>query len=342
MRAYYISEKFTQDSDPVFDLGIGLKQHLKSVWENSLSKIDNTDLVLDKYDPGVDKDNVVNIMGAKIFFIFVKLIVESEKTLVDSSLIEECLTKINEIYDLKDKPHYKKRAADIIYKNFNIKIDESLLESVNKKNNKDMRAKTIKEEAMGGVSLPCANLNNVPGMGNVTPGTITSFGSGDKWDNTIGGKPYTQAKPIKANKKKTRKRKRRVNEENTNPYDQIANMMIKRMGKETKSPFKKKKSKKNQNVVVQRKFEHEIATFDQYLNEIYTADLQNIPEELDIINEFKDLFREKYPYISIDLVNQTIIKFLAQKHINSLSIERAVDLFADYVLSQGLADGVDE
>ena len=211
-----------------------------------------------------------------------------------------------------------------------------------KNNNENMRAKTIKEDAMGGVGSSYVTLNNVPGMGNVTPGTTTSFGSGDKWDNIIGGKPYTQAKPIRGNKKKTRKTKRRVDEENTNPYDQIANMMIKRMGKETKSLFKKKKSKKNQNAVVQRKFEHEIATFDQYLNEIYTADLQNIPDESEVIDKFKSLFIEKYPYISTNLVNQTIIKFLSQKHINSLSIERAVDLFADYVLSQGLADDVEE
>jgi hypothetical protein len=35
----------------------------------------------------------------------------------------------------------------------------------------------------------------------------------------------------------------KLQEENTNPYDKVADMMIKRMGKETRSPFKKKKSR---------------------------------------------------------------------------------------------------
>lgn len=55
-----------------------------------------------------------------------------------------------------------------------------------------------------------------------------------------------------------------MNEENINPYDKLGMAMAKKMG--VKPPFKKKKSKKNQNAMVQQKFEHSILTFDDFQN----------------------------------------------------------------------------
>jgi len=58
--------------------------------------------------------------------------------------------------------------------------------------------------------------------------------------------------------------KENMNEENINPYDKLGMAMAKKMG--VKPPFKKKKSKKNQNAMVQQKFEHSILTFDDFQN----------------------------------------------------------------------------
>jgi len=106
-------------------------------------------------------------------------------------------------------------------------------------------------------------VGTTPGMGNVVPPSTTSFGSGDNF-GAINKKPYTQGGKVKTKKKRKTMKKKRLEEENTNPYDQVANIMIKRMGKETKSPFKKKREKGNQNAMVQRNYEHEILTFDDF------------------------------------------------------------------------------
>ena|GEM_PF-1427078 len=72
-------------------------------------------------------------------------------------------------------------------------------------------AKTVKGvdanlvEDMGGVVSPMATLLNVPGMGNAVPPGINSFGSGDKWGNTIG--MYTQSLFKKKKNKKNKKKK---------------------------------------------------------------------------------------------------------------------------------------
>jgi len=52
---------------------------------------------------------------------------------------------------------------------------------------------------------------------------------------------------------------------NLNPYDKIGMGIAKKMG--VKTPFKKKKSSKNQNAMKQHKFEHEIITLDNFLKE---------------------------------------------------------------------------
>lgn len=131
--------------------------------------------------------------------------------------------------------------------------------------------KQIKEDAMGGISGPMSTLNNTPGMGTAVLGSATTNmkGSGDKWGNTIGGKPYTQVKAKSKKKKLTKKKKyvkEKIEEENVSPYDQIGQMMLKRA--KVKNTFKKKKEKGNQNAVVQKKFEHEIITFDEFTKQI--------------------------------------------------------------------------
>jgi hypothetical protein len=127
-----------------------------------------------------------------------------------------------------------------------------------------MKAKSINELMGAGAS---------PGMGNIAPASVAattgaqmssplSTGSGDKFDNTVGKKLYTQAK----SKKKKLMKKKKLEEENINPYDKLGMAMAKKLG--VKPPFKKKKSKSNQNAMVQRNYEHQIITFDQFKNSL--------------------------------------------------------------------------
>ena len=134
-----------------------------------------------------------------------------------------------------------------------------------------MRAKFIKEDAMGGVSSPGSTLANVPGVGTASPaasGATTgaqqtssdSIGSGDKWGD---GDIYDQNGKIK---KKGKKGKKKVEENNLNPFDKIGAMMAKKMG--VAQPFKKKDSRTNQ--VKQETFKEakepqfKLPTLDQY------------------------------------------------------------------------------
>jgi len=119
----------------------------------------------------------------------------------------------------------------------------------------------ILQEDMGGVSAPMATVNNTPGMGNAVPPSKGGVGSGDTWGNKLNKKPYTQAK-----KKKKVVKKPKLEEENINPYDKVGMAMAKKMG--VKTPFKKKKSKGNQNSMVQRKFEHQIITLDEFTKKL--------------------------------------------------------------------------
>jgi len=54
-----------------------------------------------------------------------------------------------------------------------------------------------------------------------------------------------------------------IKDEQISPYDKLGQYMLKRA--KVKNVFKKKRSKRNQNAMVQRKFEHEIITFDEFL-----------------------------------------------------------------------------
>jgi len=126
------------------------------------------------------------------------------------------------------------------------------------------QSKNFIKEDMGGVSAPMSTLNNTPGMGNAVPPQPGKAGSGDRWDNKVNKKPYTQAN--KTGKKKKVVRKPKLEEDNINPYDKIGMSMAKKMG--VKPPFTKKKSKGNQNAMKQQKFEHQIITLDEFVQKL--------------------------------------------------------------------------
>lgn len=117
---------------------------------------------------------------------------------------------------------------------------------------REKRLKKQITEEMGGVSAPMATLGNTPGMGNVVPAGNGSFGSGDKFGNVIGSKPYTQTSSVKRKKKKSLKKKK-INEENINPHDKIGVAMAKKMG--VPLNFKKGKGDKD---VEQEKVDEDI------------------------------------------------------------------------------------
>ena len=131
--------------------------------------------------------------------------------------------------------------------------------------NKKINMEKISEDTMSGVSAPQSTSMNTPGMGNVSPAGIGITGSGDKFGNTVGGKPYTQGGKTKK-KKPMKKTIKKVEENNLNPYDKLGMAMAKKLG--IKPPFKKKKGSKNQNAMTQRKFEHQILTFDEFRNQL--------------------------------------------------------------------------
>jgi FMN phosphatase YigB (HAD superfamily) len=106
--------------------------------------------------------------------------------------------------------------------------------------------KGIVREDMGGVSAPISTPMNTVGMGNAVPPHPGTVGSGDKWDDASIGM--------------------QTNEENINPYDKLGMAMAKKMG--VKPPFKKKRSKTNQNAMKQQKFEHQIITLDEFTKKL--------------------------------------------------------------------------
>ena len=119
------------------------------------------------------------------------------------------------------------------------------------------KAKLIKEEGVGGVSDGFSTLNNTPGMGSAVPAGVNKVGSGDKWSNIIGKKPYTQS----ANSKK-KKKKKKLEEDNINPRDPLGTAMAKKM--KIKVPFKKKKDPKNQNSMTMKAEGFKIMPFEEF------------------------------------------------------------------------------
>jgi len=130
-----------------------------------------------------------------------------------------------------------------------------------------MPAGGVNEDAMGGVSSPGATLNNTPGVGNVVPAGVDKIGSGDKFGNVIGNKPYTQTNSLKKKKtvvKKPVTKKKKLEEENVAVAadDKLGNMIL----KQAKVPkiFTKAKEKGNQRSQKSKKFEHKIILFDEF------------------------------------------------------------------------------
>ena len=104
---------------------------------------------------------------------------------------------------------------------------------------------SLDEDAIGGVSAPMSTLSNTPGMGNAVPGSAATgnIGSGDKWGGSLPKK----------------KRKKKLEEDNINPYDQVGTAMAKKMG----VPITFKKSK-NQGVKQKKIGESRIITLDEF------------------------------------------------------------------------------
>jgi hypothetical protein len=75
-----------------------------------------------------------------------------------------------------------------------------------------------------------------------------------------------------------------------------------------------------------------IKNYSDWLNESSNVNL----------GPFKMRFRTHYGHIHHNLGDDEIQAFLAQPHIAKQSLNRQVDLFADYLTSQGLADVVAE
>jgi len=60
------------------------------------------------------------------------------------------------------------------------------------------------------------------------------------------------------------------------------------------------------------------------------------------LKEFKKLFSRQYGYISHSLTDKQISDFLNQDYVKNNSLEKQADLFQDYLLSQGLADDIED
>lgn len=125
-------------------------------------------------------------------------------------------------------------------------ITPDLISSISNFNKTLSNLFKLSEDAMGGVSAPFATLNNTPGMGNAIPaGPATNWiGSGDSWGNVLNDKPYTQSS------KKKKKKKSLTEADNINPYDKLGNKLAKTL--KVNTPFKKTKSKNNQNSMKQK------------------------------------------------------------------------------------------
>lgn len=56
------------------------------------------------------------------------------------------------------------------------------------------------------------------------------------------------------------------------------------------------------------------------------------------LQQFKDAFHDEYSYMSLDLSDRDIQKYLDQKHVKGRPMKQALDSFADYLLASGQSD----
>ena len=193
----------------------------------------------------------------------------------------------------------------------------------------------LKEDAMGGVSAPMATVNNVPGVGNATPGSAATnnIGSGDKW----GGIGKRKKKKKKVNEGIIKLEGIRYNVERVegdrifitplyNPYGgprhdspmstpgfwiNINDKRIEKLEENNLNPYDKigasiakkmgvkqpfKKKDSKTNTVTQVTEKYTIPTLDNYLNE---GDNENIsiPDELKDVSAKDKLLKLDIPFI---------------------------------------------
>lgn len=205
LRSKGILEKFTEESDPIQDLNIGIRSFLEKEYEIK-GKTSS--------EAGSIKFFGTNKYKYESFFIymFLKYLLENKK-LSQHNINNAFKCTMN--YEFNNKPlkHHIKNinlVKNALKDHYGIIIDEDF----------------IKEDAMGGVNSPIATLANTPGMGNVVPASSTLIGSGDTFGNVINGKPYTQGNNKRKRKSMKKKTRKKVNEKFTKDSDPIKDMNI--------------------------------------------------------------------------------------------------------------------
>lgn len=267
-------EAFVEDSDPIKDMGIGMNRLIDDYFARIRREVQRNDRKYSITNPE-DRNDMLRILIRLEEYDYADYILLTYN--LDIDINNYHLMRIFAFSkDFKSVDYCVSRGADIssalsyaqkrneteTVKNF-IKYKQSRSKNMND-------TKKPLEEDMGGVSAPISTLNNTPGMGSAVPPSNGNVGSGDTWGNKFNDKPYTQAAGPKKKKKKKPVKKPKLEEENINPYDKIGMAMAKKMG--VKTPFKKKKNKKNQNSMVQKKYEHQIITLDEFTQKLYEAE----------------------------------------------------------------------
>lgn len=98
-------------------------------------------------------------------------------------------------------------------------------------------------------------------------------------------------------------------------------------------------NKRYNEIIMKTKFVNE--NLEEFrANEAIKHLIPRTPEELAKlpkinIQNFKDYFRNNYSYIDNELSNEEIQDFLNRSYVKDRSIERAADLFSDYLLANG-------
>jgi hypothetical protein len=281
-----INEKFEEDSDPISDLGIGTYAQIKKNLEE-MEYLGTTTRIYNQLFRAyciIEAQKLIIPIVRTIYHVLNRIIIRRWKHKIEDIYKE--VRKEEFWHDLRyndnDRFLIQNAILEILRKKYGIDINLELVNEsfkngfdhmkdlninenlfVNKYKKLEMKRKKFIREDMGGVSTPISTPLNVPGVGNPTPAGPGRVGSGDKWGSTLNDKPYTQSGTLK---KKKKDKKKKLEEENINPYDKLGMAMAKKMG--VKLPFKKKKSKKNQNAMIQRNYEHQIITFNKFKNSL--------------------------------------------------------------------------
>jgi len=243
-KSEHINEKFTEDSDPIADMNIGMMYQIK-LWMKSVNEpFRNKDNAL-ACSAGYGKLDFVEYLlaaGANVHASYdfalqwasdnghtevVKILLAAGANVHardDGALRCASYYGHTEIVKLllaagADVHTYDDQALQSAYINGHTEVVKVLKDHITKEKynkNKKINMKKINEDAMGGVSAPQSTSMNTPGMGNVSPAGVGKIGSGDKFGNTIGGKPYTQGGKVKTKRKKKVMNKKKIVKEDVN------------------------------------------------------------------------------------------------------------------------------